>query len=105
MAMNSVEKKNFVRDTAALSIISVLDNARAITDKDYTYIVPVEVDGEVMWAKIGITTLATAATKVREEFDFEARTVPAMDGFNNMLQKREADRAAKAAEKAAKAKK
>lgn len=98
--MNSIEKKNFVRDNAALELIDAFPEARAITDKDYTFIVPFEVEGETLWAKIGITTLSTAATKVREEFVIEDRTVPAVIGFKNFLDKRAADAAAKAAAKA-----
>lgn len=105
MAMNTVEKKNFVRDHAAQDFINAFNLARADVDKPYTFIVPYEVDGEVMYAKFGITTLATAATKVREAYDVEARTLPAQEGFDNMLAKRAADEAAKAAERAAKKKK
>lgn len=102
MAMNTVEIRNYTRDNAAQALINAFPELRAVVGKDYTFVLPVEVGGETHYAKIGLTSVAEAATKVRAAFDYEADTTPAQEALDNMIAEREANAAAKRAEKASK---
>lgn len=102
MAMNSVETRNAIRDTAAEKFLDSFPEARAVNGKDYTFVIPIEVEGVTHYAKFGITSVAENATKTREAFDVENDTTPAREAFDNMIAERLANDAAKRAEKAAK---
>ena len=92
--MNSVEIKNVIRDTAAQKFIDANPDALAINGKDYTFVVPVDVEGKTYWAKVGITSCQYADTKARPAFNPDTDATPAMAAFLSMVEKREADKAA-----------
>ena len=100
--MNSNELKNFVRDTAAQNFISDNPNARAVNDKPYTFVVPVETENGTMYAKWGLTCAQMADTKARPGFNVDEDSTPAQEAFDNMLAERAANKAASEAAKAEK---
>ena len=102
--MNSVEIKNAIRDTAARAFLNDHPNALAINGKDYTFVIPVEIEGKTYWAKAGFTSCAYCATKSRPAFDPDTDAVPGLEAFENMLAEREANRLAREAKKKEKAK-
>lgn len=99
-----MDKKNFVRDTAARKFINDNPEARSLIGKDYTFVVPIKnEDGEIEgWARLGITSCQMKDTKARPGFNPETDSIPAADAFENMLAERAANEAAKEAERAAK---
>ena len=97
--MNSNELKNVIRDTAVDALMTAVPNLRMQDEKPYTFVMPVEIDGETYYAKFGITS-CQLATKAKDAYD-AADTTPAVDAVPNYRAQREADAAAKAAEKAA----
>ena len=101
--MNSNELKNLIRDTAVDALMAAVPNLRMQDEKPYTFVMPVEIDGETYYAKFGITS-CQLATKAKDAYD-AADTTPAVDAVPNYRAQREADAAAKAAEKASKPKK
>ena len=102
--MNSVEIKNAIRDAAARAFLNDHPDALAVVGKDYTFVVPVEVEGKTYWAKVGITSCAYNDTKSRPAFNPETDATPAFEAFDNMLAEREANRLAREAKKKEKAK-
>ena len=102
--MNSVEIKNAIRDTVARAFLNDHPDALAINGKDYTFVIPVEIEGKTYWAKAGFTSCAYCATKSRPAFDPETDATPALEAFENMLAEREANRLAREAKKKEKAK-
>lgn len=104
--MNSTEIKNFVRDTAAQKFINDNPEVRAITGKDYTFVIPVKDEsGETVgWARCGFTSCQMNDTKARPGFNPAEDSIPAQEAFDNMLAERAANTAAKEAEKATKKK-
>ena len=101
--MNSNELKNLIRDTAVDALMNAVPNLRMQDEKPYTFVMPVEVDGAIYYAKFGITS-CQLATKAKDAYD-AADTTLASDAVPNYRAQREADAAAKAAEKASKPKK
>lgn len=99
-----MDKKNFIRDTAARKFINDNPDARAIIGKDYTFVVPIENEnGEVEgWARLGITSCQMNDTKTRAGFNPDTDSLPALEAFENMLEERAANEAAREAERAAK---
>ena len=102
--MNSVEIKNTIRDTIARAFLNDHPDALAVVGKDYTFVIPVEIEGKTYWAKAGFTSCAYCATKSRPAFDPETDATPALEAFENMLEEREANRLAREAKKKEKAK-
>lgn len=102
--MNSVEIKNAIRDTAARAFLNDHPDALAINGKDYTFVIPVEIEGKTYWAKAGFTSCAYSDTKSRPAFNPETDATPALEAFDNMLAEREANRLAREAKKKEKAK-
>ena len=102
--MNSVEIKNTIRDTAARAFLNDHPDALAINGKDYTFVIPVEVEGKIYWAKAGFTSCQIADTKARPAFNPETDATPALEAFENMLAEREANRLAREEKKKEKAK-
>lgn len=102
--MNSVEIKNAIRDTAARAFLNDHPDALAVNGKDYTFVIPVEVEGKTYWAKMGITSCTYNDTKSRPAFNPETDATPALEAFENMLEEREANRLAREAKKKEKAK-
>ena len=100
--MNSAEIKNVIRDTAVDALLTAVPELRMQDEKPYTFVMPVEVDGNVYYAKFGITSCALA-TKNSEAYD-AADTTPAQEAVENYRIQRAADAAAKEAEKASKPK-
>jgi len=101
--MNSNELKNAIRDAAVDTLMEAVPNLRMVEDKPYTFVMPMEIEGTVCYAKFGITS-CQLATKAKEAYD-AADTTLASDAVLNYRAQREADAAAKAAEKASKPKK
>jgi hypothetical protein len=101
--MNSNELKNVIRDTAVDTLMEAVPNLRMVEDKPYTFVMPMEIEGTVCYAKFGITS-CQLATKAKEAYD-AADTVPAADGVEAYRAERAAIAAAKEAEKASKPKK
>ena len=102
--MNSVEIKNAIRDTAARAFLNDPPDALAINGKDYTFVIPVEIEGKTYWAKAEFTSSAYSDTKARPAFNPETDATPALEAFENMLEEREANRLAREAKKKEKAK-
>ena len=102
--MNSVEIKNTIRDTAARAFLNDHPDALAVNGKDYTFVIPVEVEGKTYWAKMGITSCTYSDTKTRPAFNPDTDATPALEAFENMLEEREANRLAREAKKKEKAK-
>lgn len=103
--MNSVEMKNFVRDTAARAFIEQNPEALMMNEKPYTFVVPIETEDGTKYAKWGLTCVQMADTKVRAGFNPDEDASPAAEAFENMLAERAANEAAKAEAKANKPKK
>ena len=101
--MNSNELKNVIRDTAVDALMEAVPTLRMQDEKPYTFVMPVEIEGETYYAKFGITS-CQLATKAKEAYD-AADTVPAADGVEAYRTERAAIAAAKEAEKASKPKK
>ena len=101
--MNSNELKNVIRDTAVDMMMDAIPNLRMVEEKPYTFVIPMEIEGETYYAKVGITS-AQLATKAKEAYD-ATDTVPAAEGVVAYRAQREELAAAKAAEKASKPKK
>ena len=97
--MNSVEIKNAIRDTIARAFLNDHPDALAVVGKDYTFVVPVEIEGKTYWGKAGFTSCQIADTKARPAFNPETDATPALEAFENMLQEREANRLAREAKK------
>lgn len=97
--MNSVEIKNVIRDTVAKKFINDNPDALAINGKDYTFVVPVEIDGKTYWAKAGFTSCQYSDTKARPAFNPDTDATPALEAFENMLTEREANEKAREAKK------
>lgn len=102
--MNTVEIKNAIRDTAARAFLNDHPDALAINGKDYTFVIPVEVEGKTYWAKAGFTSCQISATKARPAFNPDTDATPALEAFENMLEEREANRLAREAKKKEKSK-
>lgn len=102
--MNSVELKNAIRDTATEQFLDANPDALAVMGKDYTFVVPVEIESKTYWAKWGLTSVQYADTKARPAFNPDTDAVPAREAFENMLTRRAADLAARAAKKKSKKK-
>lgn len=95
--MTATEINTYVKVTAR----DALNISGATQIDDFTWAIPVEVDGEygkeTRYAKVSITAALAKATKTNPAFDLDT----AVEAY----EQKKADRAAKAAEKAAKAKK
>ena len=102
--MNSVEIRNYVKDTAAQMFIDAFPNCAATIEKDYQYVVPIEVEGKTVYAKFTLTTCAWADTKSKPAFNFEEKTLDAQEALEDMQRER-AQKAAEAAQKKSKSKK
>ena len=102
--MNSVEIKNAIRDTAARAFLNDHPDALAVVGKDYTFVIPVEIEGKTYWAKAGFTSCQIASTKARPAFNPETDATPGLEAFENMLAEREAKRLAREAKKKEKSK-
>lgn len=102
--MNTVEIKNAIRDAVARAFLNDHPDALAINGKDYTFVVPVEVEGKTYWGKAGFTSCQIADTKARPAFNPDTDATPALEAFENMLAEREANRLAREAKKKEKAK-
>ena len=102
--MNSVEIKNAIRDTIARAFLNDHPDALAINGKDYTFVIPVEIEGKTYWGKAGFTSCQIADTKARPAFNPDTDATPALEAFENMLEEREANRLAREAKKKEKAK-
>lgn len=108
--MNTTMIKQTAKDIAAQKFFDHFPDALAVLDKNYTYLIPIEVEDEqgvkhTVYAQFGLTTKDTKATKTREEFVVEDRCAPARDAWENMINERAENERAKAAAKAAKSKK
>ena len=101
--MNSNELKNAIRDAAVDALMTAVPDLRMQDEKPYTFVMPVEIEGQTYYAKFGITSCALA-TKVKEAYDAEDTTL-ATEAVPNFRSRRAADAAAKEAEKASKPKK
>lgn len=101
--MNSNELKNAIRDAAVDALMNAVPNLRMQDEKPYTFVMPVEFEGTTYYAKFGITS-CQLQTKAKEAYD-AADTTLATDAVPNYRAQREADAAAKVAEKASKPKK
>ena len=101
--MNANEMKNVIRDTAVDALMEAVPTLRMQDEKPYTFVMPVEIEGETYYAKFGITS-CQLQTKAKDAYD-AADTTLASDAVPNYRAQREADAAAKAAEKASKPKK
>lgn len=95
MAMNRNERDAMVKELAVNAISDGLETSGATRIDDYTYVIPVTVDGEDRYAKVTITACINKATKVNPAFSLE----DAVAKYEAKI----ADREAKAAEKAEKA--
>lgn len=97
MAMNTIEKNAAIKDF----VINLFkDNALlddAIQIGDYSYAIPVEVDGEERWAEMKIAAKNNKDTKTTKAFDPIA--------VNEKWKKEKEEKAIKAAAKAAEKKK
>lgn len=102
--MNSVEIKNAIRDTITRAFLNDHPDALAVVGKDYTFVVPVEIEGKTYWAKAGFTSCQIASTKARPAFNPETDATPGLEAFENMLAEREANRLAREAKKKEKSK-
>ena len=102
--MNANEMKNAIRDAATEQFLDNNPDALAVMGKDYTFVVPVEIEGKTYWARWGLTSCQTADTKARPAFNPDTDTVPAREAFENLLARRAADLAARAAKKKSKKK-
>lgn len=101
--MNANEIKNVVRDAAVDVLLNAVPDLRMQDEKPYTFVMPVEIEGEAYYAKFGITS-CQLATKAKEAYD-AADTTPAKEAVENYRAQRAADAAAKEAERAAKSQK
>lgn len=99
--MNSTEIRNYVKDTAAQMFIDAFPNCAATIDKDYQYVIPIEVEGEgkTVCAKFTLTTCAWTDTKSKPAFNFEEETLDAQGALEDIQMER-----AKKAEEAKKSK-
>lgn len=86
--MNSVEIRNYVKDTAAQMFIDAFPNCAATIDKDYQYVFPVEVEGKTVYAKFTLTTCAWTDTKSKPAFNFEEETLDAQEALEDMQRER-----------------
>ena len=102
--MNSVEIKNAIRDAAARAFLNDHPDALAVVGKDYTFVVPVEIEGKTYWAKAGFTSCAYSDTKSRPAFNPDTDAVPGLEAFENMLAEREANKRAREEKKKEKSK-
>lgn len=93
--MTATEMNAFVKATAA----EFLNKETATQIDDYTWAIPVEIDGEVRYAKVAITAALAKATKVNPAFDLDA----AVQAFEDKKREREIKADEAAAKKAAKA--
>ena len=101
--MNSNELKNVIRDAAVDALMTAVPDLRMQDEKPYTFVMPIEIEGQTYYAKFGITSCALA-TKAKEAYDAEDTTL-ATEAVPNFRVQRAADAAAKEAEKASKPKK
>ena len=101
--MNSNELKNAIRDAAVDALMIAVPDLRMQDEKPYTFVMPVEIEGQTYYAKFGITSCALA-TKAKEAYDAEDTTL-ATEAVPNFRVQRAADAAAKEAEKASKPRK
>ena len=101
--MNSNELKNAIRDAAVDALMTAVPDLRMQDEKPYTFVMPVEIEGQTYYAKFGITSCALA-TKAKEAYDAEDTTLAA-EAVPNFRVQRAADAAAKEVEKASKPKK
>ena len=93
--MTATELNAFVKATAA----EFLNKETATQIDDYTWAIPVEIDGEVRYAKVAITAALAKATKVNPAFDLET----AVQAYEDKKREREIKADEAAAKKAAKA--
>ena len=93
--MNSVEIKNAIRDTITRAFLNDHPDALAVVGKDYTFVIPVEIEGKTYWAKAGFTSCAYCSTQSRPAFDPDTDAVPGFEAFENMLAEREANKRAR----------
>jgi hypothetical protein len=101
--MNSNELKVAIRDAAVDALMTAVPDLRMQDEKPYTFVMPVEIEGQTYYAKFGITSCALA-TKAKEAYDAEDTTL-ATEAVPNFRIQRAADAAAKEAERASKPKK
>lgn len=103
--MNANELKNLIRDEASKKIIAQNPELLMVDGKPYTFALPIETAEGTAYARIGITSMRMEDTKVSAGFNPETDASPAEAAFQNMLEERAANEAAKAANKAKKSKK
>jgi len=72
MAMNSREKDIMVKALAVNAISNDLNAANATQIGDYTYVIPVTVEGEDRYAKIVISSCLAKDTKTHKAFDLNS---------------------------------
>lgn len=103
--MTTNEIRNIVKNTAARSFIDSMPDAKMLTDKDFVFVTPVEVDGiGTVWAKFTLTTCQWMDTKSKEAFDPDTEAVDAEERLEEILDAQEAKRIEAEAKKSAKAK-
>lgn len=95
--MNTVQTQTFVKKNAVKSLN--LTNATQIDD--YTYAIPVEVEGKTRYAKLVVTCTNNKDTKTTAAFDLNAAIAEYKDKCDERA-KREAEKAAAKAAKEAK---
>ena len=66
--MNTPETNAFIKSTA-MSVLSISDKGHQIDD--YTFAIPIEVEGVQRYAKVTITACNDKATKTTEAFDLD----------------------------------
>lgn len=92
--MTANEINNLVKATAA----EFLNKDKATQIDDFTWAIPIEIEGEVRYAKVAITAALAKATKVNPAFDLET----AVQAFEDKKREREIKAQEAAAKKAAK---
>lgn len=104
--MTTNEIRNIVKNSATRSFIEAMPEALMLTDKDYVFVTPVEVEGiGTVWAKFTLTTCQWMDTKTKEAFDPDNEAADPMDRLEGIIEAQDAKRLEAEAKKAAKANK
>ena len=92
--MNTTQTQQFSKTNA----VKTLNLADATQIDDFTYAIPVQVDGKVRYAKVVVTCTNDKDTKTTSAFDLDA----AVEAFKEKREEKMRKAAEKAAEKARK---